>query len=235
VRLLITRPEPDGARTAAALAACGHEAVLASLLRIEPVAAALGPGPWDGVIMTSANAARALATHPRRVELAALPAFVVGRRTGEAARAVGFAQITAADGDADDLVRLMRQQPMGAHLLYLAGADQAADLAAALQGSPTQVDTVVIYRAVTETRLPDDVTRALANGTIDGVLHFSARSAGAFVAALDAAGLGKALALPQFCLSTGVAKPLAAAGASDLRVAARPDEAALLDLIPEAT
>jgi uroporphyrinogen-III synthase len=235
VRLLITRPEPDGARTAAALRARGHEAVLAPLLRIEPVAAALGRGPWDGVIMTSANAARALATHPCRAEIVGLPAFVVGRRTGEAARKVGFAQVTSADGDADDLVRLIRQQPTGAHLLYLAGADQATDLAAALGGKSTRVDTVVVYRAVTETRLPDDVTRAVANGTIDGVLHFSVRSAAAFVAALDAAGLRKALALPQFCLSAEVAKPLAAAGASDLRVAARPDEAALLELIAEAT
>ena len=40
MRLLVTRPEPDNARTAAALRAKGHEVVLAPLLHIEAVAGA---------------------------------------------------------------------------------------------------------------------------------------------------------------------------------------------------
>jgi uroporphyrinogen-III synthase len=88
-----------------------------------------------------------------------------------------------------------------------------------------------IWRA----RLPDDVRTALASGAVDGVLHFSARSAAAFVAALAAADLRTPLALPQFCVSSEVARPLAAAGAPDLRVAARPDEAGLLALVAEVT
>jgi uroporphyrinogen-III synthase len=233
VRLLVTRPEPDGARTAAALRARGHEVAFAPLLRIEPVAAAFGQGPWDGVVMTSANAARAVAAHPRRAELVALPAFVVGRRTGDAAREAGFIQVTSADGDADDLVRLIKRQQSPAGLLYLAGADQATDVSAALRGSKMRLDTVAVYRAVTETRLPDDIATALATGAIDGVLHFSARSAAAFVAAVEGMGVRAALALPHFCLSSEVAKPLAAAGARDLRVAARPEEAALVTLVGE--
>ena len=235
MKLLVTRPEPDGARTAAALAARGHEATLAPLLRIEPIAAAFGPGPWDAVVMTSANAARALAMHPRRQELVALPVFVVGRRTSDAAREIGFAQVTSADGDAGDLVRLLNRQPAHARVLYLAGADQAADLAVAVGDARTRLETVVVYRAVAETRLPGNVSTALAAGTIDGVLHFSARSAAAFVAALDAAGLRTPLGLPQFCLSSEVAKPLAAAGAGDLRIAARPDEGSLLLLVDAVT
>src|SRR5262249_2706851 len=45
--------------------------------------------------------------------------------------------------------------------------------------------------------------------------------------------LQAALVLPQFCLSAAVAKPLAAAGASDLRIAPRPDEASLIGLLGE--
>jgi len=66
LRLLLTRPEPDAARTAAALRAAGHEVLTAPMLRIEPVAADLGAGPWEAVLITSANAARAVAAHPRR-------------------------------------------------------------------------------------------------------------------------------------------------------------------------
>jgi uroporphyrinogen-III synthase len=96
-----------------------------------------------------------------------------------------------------------------------------------------QVDTVVIYRAVPDTRLPSDVEAAFAAHEIDGVLHFSPRTAAAFITAA-AAIAPAALALPQFCLSAAVAKPLQAAGARVLRIAARPDEAALLELIGEA-
>jgi uroporphyrinogen-III synthase len=231
VRLLVTRPAPDGARTAAALCARGHVVMLAPLLRINAVPADFNAGPWDGVVMTSANAARALTDHPRRGALLDQPAFVVGRGTAEAARAVGFKRVTCADGDVGDLVGLIGKSARSARLLYLAGADQASDLGAALAGANAHVETVVIYRAATQLYLPDDVRSALATGAIDGVLHFSARSAGAFVQATDAASLRSALGLRQFCLSPAVAQPLAAAGARDLRVAARPNEAALLELV----
>jgi uroporphyrinogen-III synthase len=181
--------------------------------------------------MTSANAARALADHPRCGALRDLPAFVVGRRTEEAARAAGFRRVTSADGDVDDLVGVIGKSQRPVRLLYLAGADQASDLRAALAGAHAQVETVIIYRAAGHPHLPDDIRSALVAGAIDGVLHFSTRSAGLFVQAVGVAGLHAALGLRQFCLSEAVAQPLAAAGARDLRVAARPNEAALLELV----
>ena len=67
---------------------------------------------------------------------------------------------------------------------------------------------------------------------IDGVLHYSRRSAEAYLAAARQAGLLEAaLNNPvHYCLSARVAEPLRLAGAARLRIAARPDEAALLDL-----
>ena len=44
MRLLVTRPEPDAARTAEALRARGHEVLVAPLLRVETIAADFG-GP----------------------------------------------------------------------------------------------------------------------------------------------------------------------------------------------
>src|SRR5262247_1268333 len=108
MHLLVTRPEPDNARTAAALRARGHVVTLAPVLRVEIDAqAALGGGPWGAVLITSANAVRAVAEHPRRGELFAVPVFAVGRRSAEAARAAGFAEVASADGGADDLARLV--------------------------------------------------------------------------------------------------------------------------------
>jgi uroporphyrinogen-III synthase len=235
VRLLVTRPEPEGERTAARLRAGGHEVVLAPMLRVEPVAdAAFGAGPWAGVVFTSANAVRAIAAHRRFGELPGLPAFAVGTRTREAAMAAGFSDVVSADGGVDDLAGLIaaRIGGGGPSLLYLAGNDRAGDLAGALAKVGLPVETVVAYRAVIVGDFDARLRAVLAGGGIDGVLHYSARTADAFIAAAQAAGLTDfAMKIRHFCLSPQVAARLAAAGAVEIGIAAAPNEAALLALI----
>ena len=107
MRLLVTRPEPGNTQTAAALRTKGHEVLLAPLLRIEPMSDAdLGAPPWTAVLLSSANAARAMAAHPRIGELTALPALVVGERSAQAARSAGFTAVQSADGEVRDLIRI---------------------------------------------------------------------------------------------------------------------------------
>ena len=102
MRLLLTRPEPDAQRTAAALRAQGHDVIIAPLLRIEPAAdAQIGAGPWAAILITSANAAHAVAAHARVTPLRALPVFAVGQRSAEAMAAAGFADVTSADGNVE--------------------------------------------------------------------------------------------------------------------------------------
>jgi len=235
VRLLVTRPERDGERTAEALRGRGHEVVLAALMRIEPIAnVELGEGPSSALVMTSANALAAVAAHARRAELTRLPLGVVGERTAAAARAAGFADVRCVGRDVGELMQALHEfLPRGADpLLYLAGEETSRDLAGDLAAAGFAARTVVVYRAVKAERLPPAAESALAAREIDGVLHFSRRSAEAFIACARAAGvLGPALAPPQFCLSQQVAGPLMEAGAGDVRIAARPDEAALIALI----
>jgi len=236
MRLLVTRPDPDNARTAAALRSRGHEVTLAPVLRVEPEAAAdFSGGPWAALLITSANAARAVAAHPRRDALLGIPVLAVGRRSAEAAQAAGFAEVVSADGNADDLARLVAARaPSGANhpLLWLAGEDRAGDLAGALAPHAITVHTVVVYRAVAETTLPDEVRAALETGRLDGVLHYSRRSADAFDAIAMAAGIDlKSLPTKHYCLSAQVAAPLTQIGVASIVVAARPDEAALLALL----
>ena len=121
----------------------------------------------------------------------------------------------------------------GEPLLYLAGADRSEDIATDLAAQNFLVRTVVVYRAVRANALPAAAAEVLKGG-IDGVLHFSRRSAEAYVKATLAAGLSEAaIKKPvHFCLSGGVAQPLTEAGAVDIRIARAPSEAALLELIP---
>ena len=234
MRILVTRPEPEGGRTAARLRARGHQVRLVPLLRIEPVAdARFGAGPWSGIVFTSANAVRAIAAHRRFSELAGLPAYVVGARTRQAAVAAGFAEAASADGDVDALARLIaaRAENAGPPLIYFAGSDRAGDLAAALGRVGQAVETVIAYRAVAVGDFDADLRAAIAGSAIDAVLHYSARTASAFVAAATAAGLSdSAMKIRHLCLSAQVARPLAASGAAAVMVAAAPNEDALLAL-----
>ncbi|MGA8614539.1 MAG: uroporphyrinogen-III synthase [Xanthobacteraceae bacterium] len=233
MRLLLTRPEPDAQRTAAALRRHGHTVIVAPLLRIEALSnAEIGAGPWAAILITSANAAHAIAAHARKKALAGLPVFAVGERSAQAMRDSGFADVSSADGGVGDLARLVgeRMTP-GSSLLYLAGAERSGDLGAKLGSRNFAVQTTVVYRAVAAAYLPRTATDALTQD-IEGVLHFSRRTAEAYVNAARGGGLLQSALKPaHFCLSAQIAEPLAEAGAGTIHVAQRPIEAALIDLL----
>jgi uroporphyrinogen-III synthase len=233
LRLLITRPQPDASRTADALRAVGHTVLLAPMLTFETIRdAMIGAGPWAGLLLTSANAARALAQHARFAALKDLPALAVGDRTAEVSGALGFADVTSTAGNAADLARAAtaRFAAEEAAVLYAAAEDRAVDVADLLAGEGVRVNIAVLYRMTKAVEFPPDVAAALGGGQVDGVLHYSRRAAEAYLACtghLRAA----ALAPTHYCLSAEVAKPLIAAGTDRIRIALRPDEGALFELL----
>jgi uroporphyrinogen-III synthase len=234
MRVLVTRPLPDGERTAAALRAVGHDVLLIPLMQVRPVPAVVA-GEWSAVIVTSANALRVLSLAQLK-PLLGLPLFAVGQRSAEAARAAGFSEIRASQGDAEDLVRLVAERYAGqsAPHLYLAGEDRAADIAGALAKHSIKVEIVVVYRNMT-TGFPPELFAAIEQETIDAVLHFSRRSAENYLAGARAAGLvAQAIAPRQLCLSPQIAEPLVAAAAPRIEIARRPDEVAMLELLQRA-
>jgi uroporphyrinogen-III synthase len=229
MRLVLTRPQADSERTADALRARGHEVLVAPLMRVEPVAADLS-GTWGGIIITSANAAGAIAGNPASKVLFKLPLFAVGRRSADAAREAGFADVTSAGGDVRDLVQLVaeRRADASAPLLYLAGEDRTADLVGELVVHGIAAEMAVVYRAATAP-FPRELTVALQAGEVDAVLHFSKRSAENYLTGAVQAGVAEqALAVRHICLSAQIAEPLTRAGASRIAIAPRPDEAALI-------
>ena len=89
--VLVTRPQPDDEATAAALRGRGFEALLAPMLRFEPVAFHDDTDASHGaVIVTSANALRGIAPHLAGSRLLQLPLFAVGEHTAAAARRAGM-------------------------------------------------------------------------------------------------------------------------------------------------
>jgi uroporphyrinogen-III synthase len=228
MRVVVTRPQADAARTAQALEARGHEVLVAPLMRVEPLAADLS-GDWAGVIVTSGNALGAIEGHPQAESLKTLPLFAVGRRS--AATAQGFASVHSADGDVRDLVALITREHRGDTLLYLAGEDRAADLVGELARVRVRAEMRIVYRAVSAP-FPPILVAALEAGDVDAVLHYSRRSAENYLqAAREAGTLEAALAVMHACLSSQVAEPLRTAGVTDVRIASRPEEAAMLGLL----
>jgi uroporphyrinogen-III synthase len=233
--VLVTRPAPDNAATAAALRGHGIDAVLAPVLRCEPLAFADDGEVFAGVIATSANALRALAAHPMLPRLVALPLFTVGAHSAEAARAAGFTEVISADAATTRKAASLagkvdrRLGATAAPLLYVAGAEVSHDIAADLAARGRACVTRIAYRMAPLRHLPAEAASALAGGRIDAVLHYSRRSAETFVAAArDDALEISALALPQCCLSDNVAAVLREAGAGRIQVATTPDEEAMI-------
>ena len=240
--VLVTRPHPDGEATAKALRARGFEALLAPMLQFEPVPFHDDDeARYGAIIVTSANALRAIAGELEGHRILKLPLFAVGEHTAAAAREAGFAEVKSAKGDADALRDLLlervkaKQLKKSATLLYLAGADLARDLAGELAEKGFTVVTHRTYRMMPVSRLPPDVCDAFMAHGIEAVLHYSRRSARAFLDAARAGGVEiSALALPQCCISAAVASILHDAGATQVMTAASPDEKALFEALARA-
>ena len=240
--VLVTRPHPDDEATAAALRAKGFEVMLAPMLRFEPVAFHDDQDArYGAVIVTSANALRGIAAHLQGSRLLKLPLFAVGEHTASAAHRAGFDNVIPANGDAaslrDSVLASVKAKELkkASPLLYLAGADLARDLAGELDERGFTVVTHTTYRMIPVSSLPREACEAFAASGIEAVLHYSRRSARAFLDAARAGGVEiSALAIPQCCISAAVASVVRDAGATQVMAAASSDENALFEVLDRA-
>ncbi len=216
MRLLVTRPEPDGGREADALIALGHEPVRAALLEIEFLSGV--PLQLDGVqavIMSSRNALRALAGHPERDQALKLPLFAVGEATAWAARQLGFHEVTIGPGTGAGLPPIIRQEvhPERGPLVHIGAEKVAFDLKGALEEDGFELRRAILYRSHPVDTLSDAVVSELKSGQIGGVLLLSPRTARTFARLAQAHGLAAdAKGVVCYCLSKAVAEAVAPRG-----------------------
>lgn len=141
--------------------------------------------------------------------------FTVGDATAEAARAAGFAAVRSAGGALADLARLLAAEAPGA-VLAPGAAEPSGDLPALLAGR-VKVRALPVYEAI--------ATGAAAPADFDAVLVHSPRAGRALAA------LGPWAGQAAVAISEAAAAPLADAPGLEIRVAARPDEAALFEAL----
>jgi len=233
MRILVTRAADQAEATAARLAAMGHEAVVAPLTRVVfDRRIALPLGGVGALVATSTNAVEALAGRADLPALARLPLFVVGARTARAARDLGFAEVSSADGDRSDLVRLIAasREPAAGRLLWIAGRDRTRIFADELGAKGFGVDVVEVYRAEDASTFSPEVVAELRAGKIDAIAVYSPRSGALILQALAACGFSPASPGPAIhAISEATARGFRAVWRGDVVVAARPDEAALTE------
>ena len=221
-RVWVTRAEAGASRTAARLTDLGFEPVVTPLLEVRLI-------PQDApdlsavaaVAFTSRNGVAAFVA---LTDARACPVFAVGDATARAAREAGFAEVRSAAGDLDALARLIRTvwTDPEAVLLHPAAREPAGDLAAAVGGAAT-VHSLPVYDVVE--------TRAAPPAEFDAVLVHSPRAARALAVSLPVGAAAGRLAV---AISEAAAAPLAALPFAVLRIADRPDEAALFAVLTAA-
>ena len=231
MRVLLTRPEPEAEDAARALEARGHAVVRSPVLVVRLLEPPLPAGPFGAVLVTSANGGRGLAQLPGADRLLDLSLVTVGSATAERARSLGFREARSGGEDAAALAEhLAAMMPgAGAPLLYAAGRERQPGLERRLAQAGLTVVTLEVYAALPVEALAEEARHALSSRTADAVLHFSRRSAQAFLDAAERSGvLGEALEARHIAISQAAAEPLAAAGASHREVAVRPTLAGVL-------
>lgn len=216
IPLLVLRPQPGAAATAARARRLGMHPMVSPLFAIRPIEPAPWGDPPDAVLLTSANAARALGGWAR--PLLGVPAYAVGAATAAAATAAGFARVVAGDGDAAAIVALAAGQGVR-RMLHLAGREHhaAAD-------PRVMIERRICYAADAVACLPAAAVEACRAGAV-ALLH-SPRAAGLFARLVDGAGV------PRGGVGVAALSPaIAAAAGSGWRAvacAARITDAALL-------
>jgi len=231
MHILVTRPLEDGKEIAALLALRGHQALLAPLLEPRfqdgPLLEEQG-GELENVQALLASSANGIRAFIRRSARRDLPVFAVGPQTAQEAIKAGFADVRSADGDAKALAEATRRwaSPDGI-LLHVCAQDAPGALAENLAAYGYSVRRCALYAIEPATQLPPDAQTALQQGTLDGAMFFSPRTARIFGALTDASHTQR---LTAFCISPATAQALAPLPFARVAVAARPNQTAMLAL-----
>ena len=192
--LAIVRPQPAAARTASLAQHMGFDAHLHPLFELRALDWQVPAGPFDAVLMSSANALRFGGEH--LAALVDLPAYVVGDRTARQARAAGFDVVAEAPDGIASLVD--RFAPGHTHILRLVGADHIA----VDPPEGVHLQTVALYES-RPLPMSEDLAELLCGPST--VLLHSGRAAEHFAQQCTAIGLAR-LNIALACLSPRIAQ-----------------------------
>jgi uroporphyrinogen-III synthase len=180
MRVLVTRPEPDGLKLKGLIEERGHDA------EVEPLMHARfdGDPPVDlegvtALIASSRHALRAIRDRISTAEARRLRIYTVGGGTAEEARRLGFGTIIKGPGTAAALVQVVAStlEPSDELVLNLRGEKVSVNMRGELEALGFRVLDAVVYRMVAADALSESVQEQLGGGEIDAVMLMSQQTA----------------------------------------------------------
>lgn len=202
----LNRPREDSLAFAEELAVQHIQSIIAPVMRIVQQPLAAIPSKPDAILLTSRHAAFTLASLPTAWR--ALPIYCVGRSTAHAATEHHCSNIHPGSSNVLALLpQMVSDLGAGAQILYLAGEDTSVDVVHLLGAQGVHVTTNLVYRALAEHALDDEIQHALRDGNVTGVAFFSPRSAHITADLITAANLTDTVrTVEAFCFSLSVAQ-----------------------------
>lgn len=229
MKIIVTRPQPDGDQFASLLQERGIEAVLSPMMTIRFNGVAIpsdrNGAPMTALAFTSANGVRAYLA--QAMIQRSLPVFAVGKETASLCRREGFATVHEAGGDvtslADLIVRQVSTQQVstqqaGGYIGHIAGKERAGDLLRLLEVHSIRAKRFALYDAVAATALSSDAQDVLQRENDVGIVFFSPRTVDVFYSLLN-------VPLPSmtaYCLSDAIGEAVRLASSGGSRPEAMP-------------
>lgn len=231
-RVLVTRPYPLASGLAQELESLGYTVLVHPFLSFEKTKMARPALPPDFVVaLTSQMTLRFI--DPDILEQSSIKdrcCYCVGEKTARFARSAGFSNIVTGPGHGKGLAGLIcRQQSIHTSVLHIGGAEVDGDLRALLSKEGMHYIHWPVYKTEQHNTLPEALLEALRENRLDAALFLSARTAQAFVDAIQKEGAMELCRPVLACaLSAKVAAVLSSLPWKKLAVAARPDQTALV-------
>jgi len=219
--VLLSRPMEQSVRFREALG--DMRTIISPIMEIRPVPAEVDLSGYDVLLFASRHAVQAV----RRFAPEGKYAIAVGQATAGAARELGM-DVTAAGGDAGALVKLAAQSPRGSRMLFLRGRHSRGDVAQKLAEKGFSVDSVVVYDQVEKPLNPEAEGLLRGNARVIVPL-FSPRSSA--LMGREARRVDASAPIVLVGLSGAVAQAWEGPGPLATYVAARPDEAEMVQKI----
>ncbi|KIP97967.1 hypothetical protein RU07_23185 [Agrobacterium tumefaciens] len=241
MRVVVTRPEKSGLKTAELLRARGHDPILLPLTapfhHTEAATAALAREPAY-LAVTSAEAIRALVNAGADLSASLQKhIFVVGQASALAARDAGFQTIITGESDGAALAHLIAEKTrndtsLKGTICYLAGSPRDAGFEQTLNALNVPFETADIYQMRQIAWQQSQLKARLTDQPIDAVLFYSSEAVRIFFALLENEGFLAPLHQSRMiCISAKVLSHIPEAFRNAAYASAEPNESQMFDLL----
>ena len=212
--------------------ALGLEPVVLPFTQVEALPQAPLEGPFDAIVVTSANALRHFSQIRRFV---GLPLLAVGDATAQAARDLGFEDVRSAGADVRALSAMLESDiRRDARLLYLCGQTRTPALEEWANTRRQSMQLLETYATNKVSQLTNKLDAHFAASKPEIVLFHSGVSASIFLQWLDGRSTMQRLDSTTFVvISERVSGLIWQRLNARIAIARTPDEAAMLDAVKQ--